>query len=154
MAIQVTRSQYNRMDEQISQLQQQLQQALAERDRAKSSDGDRSENSALDAAEREVAAIQLQLDRAVREFRTAQVVENIDTSAVNILTQVLLRDENGTEKWYTIVDNGQGAPPSKVSIESKMGAALRGHRIGQTVSYQDNRFRSRQLTILDIREDQ
>lgn len=154
MSIQVTRSQYNRMDEQISQYQQQLQQALAERDKAKSADGDRSENSALDAAEREVAAIQLQLDRAVREFRTAQVVENVDTSAVNILTQVRLRDENGAEKWYTIVDNGQGEPPSKVSVGSKMGAALLGHRVGQTVTYQDNRFRSRRLTILDIREDQ
>lgn len=154
MSILVTRSQYNRMDEQISQFQQQLQQALAERDKAKSADGDRSENSALDAAEREVAAIQLQLDRAVRAFRTAQVVENVDTSAVNILTQVRTRDENGQEKWYTIVDNGQGEPPARVSVGSKMGTALLGHRVGQTITYQDNRFRSRKLTILEIREDQ
>ena len=152
--IQVTRMQYDQMDRRISELDAQLRAALAERDKAKSADGDRSENSALDAAEREVAAIQMQLDEARREYRIATVVDTIDTSRVGILTQVKLKDADGNERWVSIVDAGQGRPKSYVSIDSKMGAALRGHRVGETVSFQDNRYRTRVFKILEIREDQ
>lgn len=153
-AIKVTASQYIKMDEKITQLQNQLQQALIERDKAKSSDGDRSENSALDAAENEVTIIQAQLDQAIRNYRLATVVNNIDTSKVNVLTQVKTRWDDGQERWLSIVDVGQGTPPSRVSINSKLGSAIKGHIVGDKVVYQDNRFRMRSLEILEIIEDQ
>lgn len=152
--IQVTRMQYNRMDRHITELDNQLRQALIERDKAKSADGDRSENSALDATEREVAALQMQLDEARREFRIATVVDSVDTSRVGLLTQVHLQDADGNLRWVSIVDSGQGRPMSFVSIDSKMGAALKGHRVGETVTFQDNRYRTRVFKILEIREDQ
>ncbi len=152
--IKVTSAQYARMDKHIADLQRQLQSALAERDRAKMSDGDRSENSALDAAEREVSAIQAQLDDAQRDYHMAIVVNTIDTSIADVLTQVELQDPNGIKRVVSLVDSGQGYPPSHVSIDSKMGSALKGHRVGDQITYQDNRFRTRTFLITRIQEDQ
>ncbi len=152
--IKVTSAQYARMDKHIVDLQRQLQAALGERDRAKMSDGDRSENSALDAAEREVTAIQAQLDDAQRDYRMAIVVDTIDTSIADVLTQVAIQDMDGNTRVISLVDSGQGYPPTHVSIDSKMGAALKGHRVGDRITYQDNRFRNRTFVITSIQEDQ
>lgn len=151
--IRVTKSQYKVMDEQVQKLEQALQQALLERDRAKSSDGDRSENSALDAAEREVVAATLNLDTARRNLINAVVCEDIDTSQVNVLTQVKISIDRTEPRWISIVDADQGYPPNHVSINSKLGAAMLGHPVGTSVTYQDNHFNTRTVEILEIRED-
>ena len=62
--------------------------------------------------------------------------ENIDTDVVSIGSKVTVKDvEENEEEEYLIVGSTEADPMSgKISDESPVGAALLGHRIGETVS--------------------
>ena len=77
---------------------------------------------------------------------------NVSTDAVNVGTVVkVLFVEDGDEEEYTIVGARESDPMSnKISNECPMGAALLGHKMGETVSV-DAPDGAYQLKILGIR---
>ena len=100
--------------------------------------GDLSENSEYDEAKNEQAEIEHRISEIETMLNNAKVIdeENIDTDVVSIGSKVTVKDvEENEEEEYLIVGSTEADPMSgKISDESPVGAALLGHRIGETVS--------------------
>jgi len=99
--------------------------------------GDLSENSEYDEAKNEQAEIEHRISEIEAMLNNAKVIdeENIDTDIVSIGSKVTVKDaEEGSEEEYLIVGSTEADPMNgKISDESPVGAALLGHRIGETV---------------------
>ncbi len=99
--------------------------------------GDLSENSEYDEAKNNQARLEAQIVELENAIQNAVVVddENVSTDAVNVGTIVkVLFVEDGDEEEYTIVGARETDPlANKISNECPMGAALLGHKMGDSV---------------------
>lgn len=116
--------------------------------------GDLSENAEYDEAKNEQSRLEAEIIELENAIHTAIVVDdaNVSTDSVNVGTIVrVLFVEDGDEEEYTIVGARESDPiTNKISNECPMGAALLGHKNGDTVSV-DAPDGAYQLKILDIR---
>lgn len=116
--------------------------------------GDLSENAEYDEAKNEQSRLEAEILELENDIRNAIVIDdaNVSTDAVNVGTVVkVLFVEDGDEDEYTIVGARESDPMSnKISNECPMGAALLGHKTGETVSV-DAPDGAYQLKILGIR---
>lgn len=100
--------------------------------------GDLSENAEYDEAKNEQSRLEAEIVELEAAIRTAIVIddENISTDSVNVGTTVrVLYVDEGEEEEYTIVGARESDPMNnKVSNECPVGAALLGHRTGETVT--------------------
>ena len=100
--------------------------------------GDLSENAEYDEAKNEQSRLEAEIVELEAAIRTAIVIddENISTDSVNVGTtvKVMYADEDEEEE-YTIVGARESDPMNnKISNECPVGAALLGHRAGETVT--------------------
>lgn len=100
--------------------------------------GDLSENAEYDEAKNEQSRLEAEIIELENAIRTAIVIdqENISTDSVNVGTvvKVLYLDDNEEEE-YSIVGARESDPMhNRISNESPVGAALLGHRAGETVT--------------------
>lgn len=116
--------------------------------------GDLSENAEYDEAKNEQSRLEAEILELENDIHNAIVIDdaNVSTDAVNVGTVVkVLFVEDGDEDEYTIVGARESDPMSnKISNECPMGAALLGHKMGETVSV-DAPDGAYQLKILGIR---
>lgn len=100
--------------------------------------GDLSENAEYDEAKNEQSRLEAEIMELENAIHTAIVVddENVSTDSVNVATIVkVLFVEEGDEEEYTIVGAHESDPmTNKISNECPMGAALLGHKTGETVT--------------------
>ena len=100
--------------------------------------GDLSENAEYDEAKNEQSRLEAEIMELENAIHTAIVIddENVSTDSVNVGTIVkVLFVEDGDEEEYTIVGARESDPMSnKISNECPMGAALLGHKTGETVT--------------------
>ena len=115
--------------------------------------GDLSENAEYDEAKDEQAKLEADIVELEAALRNVIVIDGeISTDAVNVGTtvRVLYLDE-GDEEEFTIVGARESDPMNnKISNESPIGAALLGHKSGETVSVEapDGAY---ELKILEIK---
>ena len=115
--------------------------------------GDLSENAEYDEAKDEQAKLEADIVELEAALRNVIVIDGeISTDAVNVGTtvRVLYLDEDDEEE-FTIVGARESDPMNnKVSNESPIGAALLGHKMGETVSVEapDGAY---ELKILEIK---
>ncbi len=100
--------------------------------------GDLSENAEYDEAKNEQSRLEAEIMELENAIHTAIVVddENVSTDSVNVATIVkVLFVEDGDEEEYTIVGAHESDPmTNKISNECPVGAALLGHKTGETVT--------------------
>lgn len=100
--------------------------------------GDLSENAEYDEAKNEQSRLEAEIMELENAIHTAIVIddENVSTDSVNVGTIVkVLFVEDGDEEEYTIVGARESDPLcNKISNECPMGAALLGHKTGDTVT--------------------
>lgn len=100
--------------------------------------GDLSENAEYDEAKNEQSRLEAEIMELENAIHTAIVIddENVSTDSVNVGTIVkVLFVEDGDEEEYTIVGARESDPlTNKISNECPMGAALLGHKTGDTVT--------------------
>lgn len=100
--------------------------------------GDLSENAEYDEAKNEQSRLEAEIVELEAAIRTAIVIddENISTDSVNVGTTVrVLYVDEGEEEEYTIVGARESDPMNnRISNECPVGAALLGHRTGETVT--------------------
>jgi transcription elongation factor GreA len=95
--------------------------------------GDLRENSEYHAAKETLANL---LNRVVRlkfKISSAKIIEeqNIDSDKVFIGATAVIRDDNGNDHEYTIVDLEEADPViNKISVQSPLAQGLLGHKIG------------------------
>ena len=111
-------------------------QAIAEaRDK-----GDLSENAEYDAAREAQGLLEMKIAKLEEVISNARIVDNskLDLSKVSILTTVSIKNtSNGASMKYTLVaQNEADLKSGKISVDSPIGKALLGRKVGDKVDVQ------------------
>ena len=115
--------------------------------------GDLSENAEYDEAKDEQAKLEADIQELEAALRNVVVIDGeISTDAVNVGTTVLVLylDEQDEEEFSIVGARESDPMNNKVSNESPIGAALLGHKAGETVTVEapDGPY---ELKILEIK---
>ena len=118
--------------------------------------GDLSENAEYDAAKEEQAKLEDRIARLSERLRTATIIKDEDLTLdhVNLGLTVKVKETRAkaTER-YSLVDATEVDPfsdPIKVSVESSVGKALLGAKVGDKVEVSVPGGKSLRLEILEI----
>ena len=97
--------------------------------------GDLSENADYDAARNEQAQIEARIKELDYKLEHSKIVDPKKAgSGAGIGSVVTVQDEDGDEEEYKLVSSVEADPfNNKVSVESPMGLAIKGHKVGDTV---------------------
>lgn len=102
--------------------------------------GDLSENAEYDAAREAQALLELRIAKLEDVIANARIVDEtqLDLSKVSILTTVKIKNTtNGTSMKYTLVaENEADLKSGKISVDSPIGKALLGKKVGEKVDVQ------------------
>lgn len=102
--------------------------------------GDLSENAEYDAAREAQALLELRIAKLEDVIANARIVDEskIDLSKVSILTTVKIKNlDNGASMKYTLVaENEADLKIGKISVDSPIGKALLGKKVGEKVDVQ------------------
>ena len=133
----MTREGYEAAKKQLEYLQTVKRAEIVERIAEARSHGDLSENAEYDAARNEQAANEGEIIELDYKVKNAVIIEESeDTSTVHIGATVTVYDEDFEEEvTYTIMGTTEvDAIKNIISNESPVGAALLGHKKGETVT--------------------
>ncbi len=102
--------------------------------------GDLSENAEYDAAREAQALLELRIAKLEDVIANARIVDEtqLDLSKVSILTTVKIKNAtNGAIMKYTLVaENEADLKSGKISVDSPIGKALLGKKVGEKVDVQ------------------
>ena len=102
--------------------------------------GDLSENAEYDAAREAQALLELRIAKLEDILANARIVDEtkLDLSKVSILTSVKIKNlNNGSLMKYTLVaENEADLKAGKISVDSPIGKALLGKKVGEKVDVQ------------------
>ena len=123
-----------KLEEELHYLETEKRAEIGERIRVAREFGDISENSEYDDAKNEQGMMEARVAEINRILSEATVVASAKRSTkVNIGSTVHV-DMNGAERVFTIVGAAESnVADGKISNESPVGAALLGHKKGDTV---------------------
>ncbi len=128
------------LKEELNYLETVREKEVAEQIKEARSFGDLSENSEYDEAKTEQGKLYSRIAEIKVLIDNAEIVDNIDRDApkdtVTLGSIVKVRDmEDDFEESYEIVGSQEANPrKGKISDDSPVGRALRGHRAGDVVS--------------------
>ncbi len=128
---------------------------IIERLKAAREFGDLSENSEYDDAKDEQARTQARITEIRAMLSTATITEDSPkkkrVAQASIGSTVEVEDEKGKVATYTIVGTTEtNSLEHRISNESPMGAAMMGHKAGETVSYSLPNGRTRSFKIVKV----
>ena len=96
-------------------------------------DGDISENAEYEDAKQEQSFLEGRIGTLEAQLKHAEVIAKGNGDKVGIGSKVVIKGEDGQET-FTIVGSAEAAPrEGRISNESPVGAALMGHKKGDTV---------------------
>lgn len=97
--------------------------------------GDLSENADYDAARNEQAQIEARIKELEFKLEHSKIVEVKKANGeANIGSTVKIVDDDGEEDEYKLVSSLEADPfNNKISVESPLGIAIKGHKVGETV---------------------
>lgn len=137
------------MEEKLDHLKRVRRPEIAQKISRAAADGDLSENGAYHNAKEEQGWLEGQIAELEYIIRNAVVAQDTGDRA-GIGKRVTVRDEAGKERLYRLVSSHEANPTGGfISDQSPIGAALMGHRAGETVTAQTP-GRARQLTIVSV----
>ena len=133
--IYLTRDGRNKLIEELNKLQKRKPQIQDEIARAREH-GDLRENAEYHAAKEALTNLMQRIAEIDSKLARAQIIEelNIDPNKVLIGVTVTIRDEDGDDYEYTIVDEEEANPDEmKISIGSPLAQGLLEHKVGDKV---------------------
>jgi len=97
--------------------------------------GDLSENADYDAARNEQAQIEARIKELDYKLEHSKIVDPKKAgSGAGIGSVVTVQDEDGDEEEYKLVSSVEADPfNNKISVESPIGLAIKGHKTGDKV---------------------
>ncbi len=129
-----------KLEEELDFLRGTKRKEVAERIKQALSFGDISENSEYDEAKNEQAQVEGRIVQLESMLKHARIIDEdeVKTDVVSLGSKVKIFDiEFDEEVEYLIVGSTEANPlKSKISNESPVGAALIGHKKGETVEVQ------------------
>lgn len=136
--IMLTKDGLKKLEDELENLKTVRRKEVAERLKEAIALGDLSENSEYDDAKNEQAFIEGRIQELTVKLRNVELISE-DKKAKNVVTigcHVIVRDvEFEEDEEYAIVGSAEADPANgKISNESPVGAAIIGHKVGETVS--------------------
>ncbi|WP_058486494.1 transcription elongation factor GreA [Defluviitalea phaphyphila] len=126
-----------KLEDELQQLKTVRRKEVAEKIKEARAQGDLSENAEYDAAKEEQGEIETRIVELEKILRNAQVIDEdeVGVDVINLGCRVKILDiELNEELDYAIVGSTEADPTEgKISNESPVGAALLGHKVGDTV---------------------
>ena len=115
--------------------------------------GDLSENFEYKAAKQDKNRNESRIRYLERMLKTASIVSDdsrSDEVGMDDIVEVLFEEDNEIEKYKLVTSIRGNSMENRVSIESPIGKALRGHRVGDRVEVKVNDDYSYYLVIKSI----
>ena len=140
------------LEAELHELETEGRRAIAERIRTARDFGDLSENAEYHDAKEAQAHLETKILRLRELVTSAVVVETGGGDEVALGVVVTVRDlDSGREVEHTIVSAAESDPAAgRLSIDSPLGRALTGARVGEDVAFDAPRGR-RRLEVVAIR---
>ena len=96
--------------------------------------GDLSENADYDAARNDQAQTEARIKELEYKLEHSKIVDKSKGGKASIGSVVTIKDEFGDEEEYKLVSSVEADPfNNKISVESPLGIAIKGHKNGETV---------------------
>lgn len=93
----------------------------------------------------------MELERTVKNAKIMNKRRCYKNGTVSVGTKVTVVDEDGDEETYSIVGSTEYDPLNgKISDDSPVGRALKGHKTGETVTVELPTGKTMQLTIKKV----
>lgn len=149
----LTRSDLQKMQEEIDYRTRQLRPKLIEDVQTARAFGDLSENFEYKCAKQEKNRNDSRVRYLQRMIKTARVIEDrsrADTAGLYDTVEILMENTGRTRKIQLVTTLRQDALKGLISKESPVGKALMGKRVGDTVRIQVNENYAYDVTILSI----
>lgn len=127
---------YDKLVQELEELKTVKRRELAARIKLAISYGDLKENSEYHSAKNDQAFMETRILVIDKMLKKARVVNNIDTSTVQVGSIVILNDVEFSEKIeYRIVSPSEAdVLENRISYESPLGSALMGKAVGDIIS--------------------
>jgi transcription elongation factor GreA len=131
----LTREGLEKLRRELEQLRTVRRSEVAERIKHAKEFGDLTENAEYEDAKNEQGMVEGRILVLERMVRNAVIIEEQHNGVVQMGSRVRLRGEEGDEEEvYTIVGPAEvDVAAGRISLESPVGKALLGHRVGETV---------------------
>lgn len=135
--IYMTQEGYNKLIDQIKQLESVERPRISAQIAEARDKGDLSENAEYDAAKEAQGMLEMKIAQLKDTLSNARVIDEskLKSDSVQILTTVTLRDiKKNREMKYTLVSDGEAnIREGKLSINTPIAKALIGHKVGEIV---------------------
>lgn len=140
------------LEEELHYLETEKRAEVGERIKVAREFGDISENSEYDDAKNEQAFTEQRIAEINDILANAQVVDTPKKgNRVVIGSTVTLTDEKGNDRVFTIVGGAEAdSAQGKISNESPVGAAVLGHKKGDTIEYEGPTGRKMKFTLSKV----
>ncbi|MBE6098200.1 transcription elongation factor GreA [Schwartzia succinivorans] len=136
--IMLTKDGLKNLEDELENLKTVRRKEVAERLKEAIALGDLSENSEYDDAKNEQAFIEGRIQELTVKLRNVELIpeDKKKKSVVSIGCHVIVRDlEFEEDLEYALVGSAEADPANgKISNESPVGAAILGHKVGETVA--------------------
>lgn len=115
--------------------------------------GDLSENADYDAARNEQARIEGRIAEIEAILKNVKIIKQTTSSQVEIGKTVEIEFiENKIKREFDLVGSIEADPrKNKISIDSPLGRAIRGHEKGQQVTYKTENGKTFSVKILEVK---
>lgn len=124
------------LEDELENLKTVKRKEVAEKIKVARGYGDLSENSEYDEAKNEQGFVESRIAELEKMLKHARVIDEdeLASDVVGIGMHVKVKDEDGDEDEYDITGSTEADPVAgKISDASPVGAALVGHKAGDTV---------------------
>lgn len=150
-SVHMTRDAYDRLEAEVVQLETESRRELADRIKTAREWGDLKENSEYHDAKQTLALLEAKIAGIRSRLLAAEIVEAAADGSAGMDSTITYRDDaSGKTHTFTLVSANDAKPAEgRLSIDSPVGSALRGKRVGQTATVQTPSG-SREFTIVTI----
>ena len=153
MREQLTRKDVEKIEQEIEHRKLVVRKEAIEAVKEARAQGDLSENFEYYAAKKHKKQNESRIRYLERMLKTASIVSDDsrdDEVGMDDIVEVLFEEDNEVEKYKLVTSIRGNSMENRVSIESPIGKALRGHRVGDRVEVKVNDDYSYYLVIKSI----
>ncbi len=151
--VELTQAGYDDLVKELDYLKKEKRAEIAEKIKVARGYGDLSENAEYDAAKDEQGHLEQRILELEATLKNAKIIErsSMTKGTVAVGTTVIVEDANGKESTYSIVGSTEFDPlHGKISDDSPVGAALKGHKTGETVTVELPNGKTKELKIKKV----
>ena len=150
---QLTRKDVEKIEQEIEHRKLVVRKEAIEAVKEARAQGDLSENFEYYAAKKHKNQNESRIRYLERMLKTASIVSDASRSdevGMDDIVEVLFEEDNEVEKYKLVTSIRGNSMENRISIESPIGKALRGHRVGDRVEVKVNDDYSYYLVIKSI----